>query len=189
MIRELSGGGVFQGVMQLGWTVFEDIEVAIDRWVRLNGAGPFFLQRNVPMLNVVHRGVPRSFDHSCAIGQWGDMQIELMQQHCDNPSHLRDLSPDGRTRMASVSWVVPDLAAETVRMQALDFPIVMTGHIFEESFQTIWFDTTSVLGCYSEVFADHPTLRNTARLCREAAECWDGSRPIRDLAELLVDSV
>src|SRR3546814_20458881 len=89
-------------VVQLGWTVFEDIELAARRWIELTGAGPFFLLRHVPMLNVMHRGVPRGFDHSCAIGQWGDLQIELMHQPFDSPSHLQDLSPDGEPSMSHI---------------------------------------------------------------------------------------
>lgn len=174
-------------VVQLGWTVFEDVEVAAHRWIEHFGAGPFYVLRNVPMLDVRHRGVARTFDHSCAIGQWGDVQIELMHQHCDNPSHLRDLSPDGLPRMASVAWVVDDIEQETARLAALGCPIVMEGCIFEGSFRTTWFDTSAVLGCYAEVFVEHPTLRTSLARCREAAAGWDGSRPIRQLSELFTD--
>src|SRR3546814_7299027 len=96
------------------------------------------------MLNVMHRGVPRGFDHSCAIGQWGDLQIELMHQHCDSPSHLRDLSPDGEPRMSSVSWVVSDIVEETARLAGHQCPVVMQGNIFDETFRTTWFDTSAM---------------------------------------------
>lgn len=171
-------------IVQIGWTVFEDVEVAARRWTELTGAGPFFVLRNVPMLNVVHRGVPRGFDHSCAIGQWGDVQIELMHQHCDSPSHLRDLSPDDQPRMSSVSWVVDDIDEEIARLARLHCPIVMQGNILDGSFSTTWFDTSAVLGSYAEVFVEHPTLRMSLARCREAAAGWDGSRPIRDQSEL-----
>ena len=173
-------------VMQLGWTVFEDIEDAILRWVKLTGAGPFFVLRHVPMVNCVHRGISRAFDHDSAIGQWGDMQIELMHQRCDNLSHLRDLSPDGQTRMASVSWMAPDVDIETRRMAGLGFPVVFHGNIFDGSMSATWFDTSSVLGCYAEVFADSPVIRMAAERCRQASQGWDGRDPIRSMSDLLV---
>ncbi len=174
-------------IVQMGWTVFEDVEIAARRWVELCGAGPFYILRNVPILNYRHRGVAGSFDHSCAIGQWGDVQIELMHQHCGNPSHLRDLSPDGMTRMSSVSWVVDDIEAERERLHNLDCAVVMQGGILEEEFVTTWFDTSAILGCYAEVFVEHPTLRLSLAKCREAASGWDGNRPIRDMAELFAN--
>src|SRR3546814_17560228 len=63
--------------------------------------------------------------------------------HCDSPSHLRDLSPDGEPRMSSVSWVVSDIVEETARLAGHQCPVVMQGNIFDETFRTTWFDTRS----------------------------------------------
>src|SRR3546814_6757585 len=90
-----------------------------------------------------------------------------MHQHCDSPSHLRDLSPDGEPRMSSVSWVVSDIVEETARLAGHQCPVVMQGNIFDETFRTTWFDTSAMLGCYAEVFIEigraHAELQSLMR--------------------------
>src|SRR3546814_11397742 len=90
--------------------------------------------------------------------------------HCDSPSHLRDLSPDGEPRMSSVCWVVSDIVEETARLAGHQCPVVMQGNIFDETFRTTWFDTSAMLGCYAEVFIEHLTLRMSLARCRERSE-------------------
>jgi hypothetical protein len=172
-------------IVQLGWSVFEDIDVAMMRWTQATGIGPFFVGRHVSVDDVVHRGAPGSYDHSSAIAQWGEIQLELMEQHCDSPSAIRDISPDRRSRLASVSWIVPDLPAEIDRMAALGFPVVWSCTLFDGTISATWFDTTALLGCYAEIFIDNAPMRRAFAQCRKAAEGWSGDRPIRDMAEML----
>lgn len=172
-------------VVQLGWSVFEDIDTAMTRWTRATGIGPFFVGRHVPVDDVVHRGVPGRYDHSSAIAQWGDVQLELMEQHCDSPSAIGDMSPDRRSRLASVSWFVPDRADEIERMEALGYPVVWSCTLFGGTISATWFDTSALLGCYAEVFVESPEMRRAFAQCRKAAEGWNGDRPIREMAEML----
>lgn len=111
-------------IVQVGWSVFEDVEVAAEKWTKFTGAGPFFVSRHIPLEDVVHRGKPTTLDHSTALAQWGTVQLELMYQHCDSPSFIKDLCPDRKSRLVSVSWLAPDLDAETSRMEDLGFPLV-----------------------------------------------------------------
>ncbi|MDB5687613.1 MAG: hypothetical protein JWR77_2202, partial [Rhizorhabdus sp.] len=125
-------------VVQLGWSVFEDIDAAMARWTQATGIGPFFVGRHVPVDDVVHRGTPGSYDHSSAIAQWGDVQLELMEQHCGSPSAIADISPDRRSRLASVSWFVPDRAAEIERMEKLGYPVVWSCTLFGGTISATW---------------------------------------------------
>ncbi len=185
MLTETLGAITPYPVVQLGWSVFEDIDTAIMRWVQAIGIGPFFVGRHVPLDDVVHRGRPGRYDHSSAVAQWGDVQLELMEQHCDSPSAIRDLSPDGRSRLASVSWCVPELAAEVARMERLGFPLAWSCTLFGGAMSATWFDTSDLLGCFVEIFEDSPAMRTAFAQCRKSAIGWSGDRPIRDMAEML----
>ena len=185
MLSQMLGTVTPYPVVQLGWSVFEDIDSAMTRWTEATGIGPFFVARHVPVDDVVHRGSPGRYDHSSAVAQWGDVQLELMAQHCDSPSAIRDISPDGRSRLASVSWFVPAIAPEIDRMAALGYPVVWSCTVFGGAISSTWFDTSALLGCYAEVFVDNPGMRQAFAQCRKAAEGWTGERPIRDMAEML----
>jgi len=185
MLSSLTGAITPYPVVQLGWSVFEDIDAAMARWTQATGIGPFFVGRHVPVDDVVHRGVPGRYDHSSAIAQWGDIQLELMEQHCDSPSALRDLAPDRVSRLASVSWFVPEIAPEVERMAQLGYPVVWSCTLFGGSIDSTWFDTSALLGCYAEVFVESAPMRRAFAQCRQAALGWTGERPIREMAEML----
>jgi len=170
-------------LVQLGWSV-PDLRSAMENWVKLVGVGPFFYQEHVPLRNVVYRGQPTTFDHSCAIGWWGDVEVELMQQHCDKPSHMRDVVANGGYGFASVSWFAPDLDAETRRLEALGFPYIWSGE-FAEDMSARWFDARHVLGAMIEVFPEHPEMRYSFTLLKQISEGWNGDEPIRKMEALL----
>ena len=185
MLAQALGAITPYPVVQLGWSVFEDIDTAIGRWVQATGIGPFFVSRHVALDDICHRGEPGRYDHSSAVAQWGDIQLELMQQHCASPSAIRDISPDERPRLASVSWFVPDVAAEVDRMATLGFPVIWSCTLFRGEISATWFDTRDLLGCFVEVFEDSPAMRTAFAQCRMAGASWTGERPIRDMTEML----
>ena len=79
-----------QHFVQLAYHV-ADLDDAIERWHATTGIGPFFLRRHIPLANVCYRGEPSKLEIGAAMAQSGDMQIELIQQHCDTPSAFRDM--------------------------------------------------------------------------------------------------
>ncbi|MEO6716059.1 MAG: VOC family protein, partial [Novosphingobium sp.] len=63
--------------MQMCWVV-PDLDAAIAQWLRQTGAGPFFVFEDVHFTDSHYRGAPADIPpHRAAIGQHGDMQIEL----------------------------------------------------------------------------------------------------------------
>lgn len=172
-------------IVQIGWSIFEDVERAVERWIRLTGAGPFYVEEHVALSNVTHRGKATTFDHTTAQGQWGNVQLELMLQHCDNPSPIMNLCADRVSRLTSVSWFVPDLDAETRRLEAMGFPLFWSCNVWDNSRRACWFDTSSLLGCFVEVFNENPSSRKALSLWSKSAEGWNGERPIRPLSEIM----
>ena len=75
--------------VQLAWVV-TDVDVAAADFADRYGAGPFVVARHIEVVDVVHRGVPGRFDHSSAYGQWGELMVELVQQHGDDPSPVTE---------------------------------------------------------------------------------------------------
>jgi hypothetical protein len=116
----------------------------------------------------------------------GDIQLELMLQHCDSPSHIRDLCVDGSPHLTSVSWFTPDLEVETARLNALGFPEIWRCNLGAPGMTATWFDTSALLGCYVEVFPNHPAFRDAFGLCKKASEGWNGDRPLRSTDELVI---
>jgi len=55
-------------------------EIATD-FRRRTGAGPFVVASHIALSSSIVMGVAAPFDHSSAYGQWGDVMVELLQEH------------------------------------------------------------------------------------------------------------
>ena len=111
--------------VQIAYAV-PDAKVAAVEWARRYGAGPFVLQQHIQLKDVIYRGNPSQFDHSSAFGQWGEIMVELMQDHNTGPSVVRDMYAVGEAGLHHVSFMVDDLDAATERLVEAGFPVAMS---------------------------------------------------------------
>lgn len=162
-------------VVQIAWAV-SDLDEAATRWARNFGAGPFFANRH---FSFAASEMDVELELSIAIGRWANVEIELIQQHCDTPSWLFETGPDGSPKMAHIAWYADDLLAEVDRLGKLGFGLVHLGS--DEGGATMaWVDTRPIIGAVSEIYRDDPERRARKRAIEAAAETWDGTRPIRE---------
>jgi hypothetical protein len=150
-------------------------------YARQFGWGPFFLFNHIPLSTCVYRGSPATFDHSSAYGQAGEMMIELITQHDDSPSVLRDLYPGVGVGVHHMAHFVPNLAEALVQARSAGTEVAMdactaTGTRFA------MLDTTRQLGHMIELYEGAGDLLKFYRFVRRAADGWDGSEPLRHLA-------
>ena len=74
-------------IVQVAYAV-EDVRAAARSFAERVGAGPFFVRHHDLPRHVEHRGEPGCFDHSSAYGQWGAVQVELVEVHRAEPASL-----------------------------------------------------------------------------------------------------
>ncbi|HEX6658026.1 MAG TPA: VOC family protein, partial [Ilumatobacter sp.] len=77
-------------IVQIAYAV-EDVRTAAQSFAERVGAGPFFVRHHDLPRRVDHGGQRGAFDHSSAYGQWGDVQVELVQIHDAEPASLADI--------------------------------------------------------------------------------------------------
>lgn len=168
-------------IVQICWVV-DDMEAAALRWVKMMGAGPFFLLPHIQLDELTYRGKPATLDQSSAVGQWGSVQVELFQQHCQSPSGAREMFAPGQTGIQHLTWFADDLDAEARRLNAMGFDTVMTCRLpAVGGMRLAWFDTRKVLSAMVEVYEDCDLMRRFYRRVAKAAEGWSGDNPIRSL--------
>jgi len=170
-------------IVQICWVV-DDMEKAARRWIDIMGAGPFFLIPHIEFEEVIYRGKPSTLDQSSAIGQWGSIQVELFEQHCNSPAGMRDLFAPGQIQ--HMTWMVDDLEAESHRLEALGFPEIWSCKLAAGGLRIKWFDAKSILGSLIEVYEDNPGIRMPYGAVAKAAESWRGENPIRRIDELVL---
>lgn len=164
--------------MQLAWVV-PGLEGAIAGWVRTAGAGPFFVFEELHFDDGLYRGAPADVQPCrAAIGQHGDMQIELIQPLADEPGIWTDVVPFGRRGFHHTGLYCADYESERAAALAggeMAFEGLMMGA------RTCYIDTTATLGFMTELITANPVAEMVFGQIRQASEGWDGRDPIRTL--------
>ena len=165
--------------VQLAYHV-PDPERAAHRLARQFGWGPFFLFEHIALSRCLYRGTPALFDHTSAYGQAGELMVELITQHDDAPSVLRERFSAQATGIHHVARFVTDLAAAlaTARDEGIAVALearTTTGTDFA------MLDTVADLGHMVELYVGEGDLLRFYRYVRRAAENWDGGTPLRRL--------
>jgi hypothetical protein len=167
-------------VMQMCWVV-PDLHAAMNDWVQKTGIGPFFYFDKVQFEDGRYRGVPAQMvEHAAAIGQAGDMQIELVCQTVDQPSIWREVVPKGQSGLHHIALYCEDYQgtrdAYTATGAEVAYEGLMMGH------RTCWLDTTATFGFMIELVTKNPVAEAVFGQIRDASINWDGKDPIRTLS-------
>jgi len=163
--------------VQIAYAVV-DARAAAVTWAERFGAGPFFLNEHIPVTDVVHRGVPGEFDHTSAYGQWGDIMVELVQDHGTGPSAVRDLYAPGDSGLHHLAYFVDDIDDATVRLDEMGFPLAMSA-IAGGTTRFHFVDAVAQLGHFLELYEPNDALVGFYSRVRTAAQGWDGTDAIR----------
>ena len=165
--------------MQMCWIV-PDLEAAIGRWVTTAGAGPFFVFEDVHFTESHYRGTPADVaPHRAAIGQHGDMQIELIQPTDDSPGIWNEVVPHGGFGFHHTALYCDDYDAEKAALIAAGHDVAFEGLMMGA--RTSYLDTVATLGFFTELITANPIAAQVFGAFQDAAEGWDGSNPIRSL--------
>lgn len=165
----------------------QDIPSAVDTWVEVFGAGPFFLLEHIAFERVEHfddlhpRGAPAVWDHSAAFGQWGPIAVELQQIHTIAPT--RTLGPKivGRgTAPNHVAYIAEDPEGESARLQGLGLPKFLFATFGPVE---ITFHDVPMFGHAIEVHRKCDFIVSFFETIADAADGWNGDEPLRSLPD------
>jgi hypothetical protein len=163
--------------MQLGFVV-PDLERAMRHWLDKVGIGPFFVLEHVKFAQVLHRGQPTDIDMSVALAQWGEVQVELIQQFNEAPSIYTDFAGRKQGGLQHVGVMTDSVADDLVRLKALGIEPVQQGHT-GTGIRFAYVNTDDHPGGMIELIESGPAIVGFFKLVRDAAQGWDGSDPIR----------
>lgn len=159
-------------IVQNAWVV-PDLEAAMRGWHVATGVGPFLVMRHLKQTDPYYRGRPLQPDFSVAIAQAGPVQVELIEQHCAEPSCYRESVPAGRTAFHHVAVIVPDYDAALAAYAAQGVERASWGVFGDLRFA--YMDTQAALGCMVELIEDKPSIAKFFARVAAAPAAWDRS--------------
>jgi hypothetical protein len=165
-------------VRQLAYVV-RDMDAALKYWIDVLKVGPFFTIERAPLENQKLFCKATNTDVSIALGNSGDLQIELIVQNNDEPSVYREFLDSGRVGVHHFGLMPEDYGATCEQYRAL-------GH--QPAFECtiggvplVYFDTVKTVGHYIELWDNHPMFKDLFLTIEKAAQGWDGTDPVRPL--------
>ena len=167
-------------IIQSGWVV-RDMDEALEHWLA-KGAGPFWVARRQTDFELFYREDPVKLDLSVAWGQFGAIQIELVQQHNDAPSAFRDSFPGeipgGHGGAFQHMGLFNPSYEEAYRdVLAQGFDCSLRGCVNGTRFA--FMDTREAFGFMLELTEMSPEMVGFYAEIEQASKDWDGSNPLR----------
>ena len=163
-------------VSQIGYVV-ADMDRALEYWIQQMHAGPFFVFEHANLEKQIYRGGASAVDATLAVGNSGDVQIELIFQENDAPSVYKEFADAGRYGMHHIGLMPEDYTASCERYRAQGFEAAFECSI--GGTDLVYFDTVATLGHFTELWDRSEAFLEFQRTVKEAARFWDGSDPIR----------
>lgn len=170
---------VFGPVVQIAYHA-PDIERAAAFFASEFGAGPFYLLRHIPLKTCAYRGAPSSFDHSSAYGQLGDVMIELIHQHDNALSAVRDMYGPDDEGLHHAAVFVSDIEQAVSKTHEAGFQCALDA-ITIDGVRFVMADWRDQLGFMLEFYERQPALDKFYAYVRRKAENWDGKDILRRL--------
>ncbi|PEQ11297.1 hypothetical protein B2G71_17170 [Novosphingobium sp. PC22D] len=164
-----------QAIIQNAYHV-RDVDEAVERFHALWGIGPFIMRRRLALEDVRYHGTPSTLSLSAAHAQIGDLQIELVQQHGDEPSAFRDMFAAHEEGLHHMAILPADHDAMVAWYAKLGFPAA-TELTTREGRGATYVDTRPMLGHMIEVYRPNESLLAFYRMVEEAAR--DGAGQLK----------
>lgn len=173
---------LFGPVMQLGFVV-PDLEASARHWAAL-GAGPFFLLEHISFAECSFRGRPLQIDMSVAVGQWGDVQVELIRQFDDVPSIYTTFDGSRAGGLQHVGVMTDSVSEHLARLAPHGIGPVQQGST-ANGIRFAYVDTDRLPGAHPggmiELIERGPAIEGFFDMVRRASVGWDGRDPVRRL--------
>ena len=164
--------------VQIAYAVNDAFEAA-QRWAHNFGAGPFFISEHIEVTDVLYRGASGIFDHTSAYGQWGEIMVELVQDHGVGSSAVRDLYEPGEEGLHHLAYFVEDIDQATSALHDQGFDLAMSA-LARGTTRFHFIDAVAQLGHFFELYEPNDGLTYFYEHVKEAAKNWDGVDPIRN---------
>lgn len=155
-------------IKQIGYYV-KSIEETAEFFVKQLGSGPFVDLGTNPPASCTYQGEEIDLRSRCALGQLGDMQIELIEVSSEGPDPYKEI---GYGLNHYCIWADDvDAVAEELAAIGVEPAMVM---ISGQGLKVVYFDTRELLGHYLEVNAPIDRMWQAVKMLTENS---DGSTP------------
>lgn len=164
-------------IIQMAYVV-EDMEAAIDWWIRDARTGPWFLLESFQGDDHVYRGEKSRADVRIAMAFAGHMQIELIQPKDDHPSVYRETVQARGHGFHHIGIASADVDAEIAAYEARGYALAFRAGV-PTGGSVAYLDGGPTRAGFVELIPATPAMNAGFTAFWRASVDWDGREPIR----------
>ena len=171
-------------IMQMGFVV-DNFEDPIKHWTEKLNVGPFFILEHLDLKDFHYRGNKSDIDFSVAISFSGDMQIELIKQHCDTPSIYNEFSEIKRGDLHHICRLTPDINNDIKILENQGYKNIQDGETEDGGIKFAYLDAQENYGSILELAELAEENLALTEAMKNASKNWDKKVSIMELEEIL----
>lgn len=166
-----------QPIRQIAYVV-EDVREAAARHSALYGSGPFLVGK-LPSLSGTYRGKEHVVEMTAALGQWGAMQVEFLQQDSSGPSVLREPNLQGSKKLElhHLACIVDDIESAVAGFEKAGYAVA--SRLSTGAADIAFIDMLAEEGCFIEL-ASAKAITPVFDLVAQVAVGFDGQNTVRE---------
>mgnify|MGYP001285958313 FL=1 len=171
-------------IMQMGFVV-DNFDEPIKHWTEKLNVGPFFILEHLDLKDFHYRAKKSDLDFSVAISFSGNMQIELIKQHCDKPSIYNECSKISSGDLHHICRLTPDINNDVKILENQGYKNIQGGETEDGGIKFAYLDSKENYGSIIELaeLAEENLVLTEAM--KNASKNWDKKTSIMELEEIL----
>lgn len=173
----------FFGPMEQVGIVVEDFSDPINHWTSNLNVGPFVILEHLDLIDVYYGGNNTNIDFSVALAYSGDLQIELIKQHCDTPSIYNDYVENKKNVVHHFCTFSKEIETDIRNLENMGYKNIQGGKT-QDGGSFAYLDKEDNYGAILEIAQLSEGGYAMFNLIKNAAKKWDGKNSILNISEI-----
>tara|TARA_B100000424_G_C22738986_1_gene400110 strand:+ start:180 stop:716 length:537 start_codon:yes stop_codon:yes gene_type:complete len=173
----------FFGPMEQVGIVVEDFNDPINHWTNNLNVGPFVILEHLDLKDVYYDANDTNIDFSVALAYSGDLQIELIKQHCDTPSIYNDYVGNKKNNVHHFCTFSKEIETDIRNLESIGYKNIQGGKT-QDGGSFAYLDKKDNYGAILEIAQLSEGGYAMFNLIKNAAKKWDGKTSIVTISEI-----
>ena len=173
------------GPMEQIGIVVDNFEDPIKHWTEKLKVGPFFILEHLDLNDVYYQGNLTEIDFSVALAYSGDIQIELIKQHCNTPSIYNEYVKNKKNTVHHFCTFSKDINKDIKVFEDSGYKNVQGGRT-QDGGSFAYLDKENNFGAILEIAQLSEGGYAMFDMIKNASKKWDGKNAIMDIGEISI---
>ena len=174
----------FGPIEQIG-IVVNNFEEPIDHWTKNLKVGPFFILEHLELNDVYYNDNFSKIDFSVALAYSGDIQIELIKQHCETPSIYNEYVDYKKNSVHHFCTFTSNINDDLKIFESQGYKNIQGGKT-QDGGSFAYLDHKNNYGALLEIAQLSEGANEMFNLIKNASKEWDGKRAILEIGDISI---